>query len=103
MKLSLIYITNPDLKTAQRIARHLLQKRLIACVNIFPIRSMYWWKGKLEQAREQVVIAKTQPRLYARAKAAVEKIHPYEVPCIIRLDGECNKSFGKWLKKETIF
>jgi periplasmic divalent cation tolerance protein len=100
-KLSLVYITNPDLKTAQRISKHLLHRRLIACVNIFPIQSIYWWKGRLEQAREYVVLAKTQNKLYARVKSEVEKIHPYEVPCIVRLDGECNESFGKWLKRET--
>jgi periplasmic divalent cation tolerance protein len=42
-----IYITNPSKKEAKRLAKHLIEKRLIACANIFPIESLYWWKNKL--------------------------------------------------------
>jgi periplasmic divalent cation tolerance protein len=45
-ELAFFYITNPSKEEAKRIAKHLLDKRIIACANIFPIESMYWWDGK---------------------------------------------------------
>ena len=42
----LVYITNPDKKTALKVARHLLAKKLIACGNIFPAESLYMWQSK---------------------------------------------------------
>jgi len=51
MKFIFVYITNPTKKEAEKIARHLLEKHLIACANIFPIESFYWWKKKIESGR----------------------------------------------------
>jgi len=45
-----IYITAPSLDEAEKIARRLLEKKIAACVNIFPIKSFFWWEGKIESA-----------------------------------------------------
>jgi len=50
--MTLVYITCRDEKEAVKISRHLLNKRLIACSNIHPIRSLYWWKGKIQDGKE---------------------------------------------------
>ena len=97
----IIYVTNPDLKTAKRIASHLLKKRLIACANFFPIESAYWWKGKIETSREVVAILKTRKANWNKLKAAVEKIHPYETPCIIKIPVRANADFQRWVGVET--
>jgi periplasmic divalent cation tolerance protein len=99
-KLMMLYITNPDKKTAARIARRLLDQRLIAGANIFPINSLYWWQGRLADEKEVVLIAKTLPAKFKQIKKEVEKLHPYQVPCIIKIEAACNKSFYEWLKKE---
>jgi periplasmic divalent cation tolerance protein len=98
--LNIIYITNPDRKTAKKIALRLLKKRLIACANIFPIESVYWWKGKIENAKEVVLILKTKEN-FNKIKNEVKKIHPYSIPCIIKFDAEANKEYEEWLKRET--
>ena len=54
-----IYITHPSPEDAKKTAEYLLKKKLIACVNMYPIESMYWWNGKIENDRETVTIAKT--------------------------------------------
>ncbi len=101
MKFIIIYTTNPNLKTARRIGNYLLQKRLIACVNYFPIESSYWWKGKIEDVSEVVSILKTKKENWAKVKKEIQKIHPYKTPCIIKIDVGANENYAKWLEKET--
>ena len=100
--MTLIYITCKDKKEAEKISNHLLRKRLIACANIFPIKSMYWWKGKIENQKEVLVIAKTLGKNYEKIKKEVSKLHSYSVPCILKIDAEANESYGKWVKINTL-
>jgi periplasmic divalent cation tolerance protein len=101
MKVIFVYITNPNKKTAKKIAEHLLKKRLIACANIFPIESAYWWRGKIERAKEYVLIAKTTEKKFEKVKAEIKKIHPYEVPCVVKIKTNANRIFRKWVEKVT--
>ena len=100
MSFIFLYITNENEIEAKKIAKHLLEKRLVACANIFPINSMYWWNGKIEDAKEIVLIVKTAKENYSKVKAEVKKIHPYKIPCIIKIDVEANEEFEGWLKGE---
>lgn len=101
MSVIIVIITNPDKKTAKKIAAHLLQKRFAACVNIFPVESMYWWKGKIENAKEVLMIAKTAVENFEKIKREVKKIHPYKCPEILKIEGEANEEYEDWVKKET--
>ena len=100
--MTLVYITCKDNNEAENISMHLLKKRLIACANVFPIKSMYWWKGKIEAQKEVVVIAKTLEKNYKKIEKEVSKLHSYEVPCILRIDAEANESYDKWVNKEVV-
>lgn len=100
MNFIFVYITNPTRKEARRIAGHLLEKRLIACANIFPIESIYRWEGRIADEREYVVIAKTGARNFARVKKEVEKVHPYKIPCIVKIPVSSNSKFFRWMKDE---
>jgi periplasmic divalent cation tolerance protein len=102
MSFIFVYITNPNKETAKKIAIHLLKKRLVACTNIFPIESAYWWKGKIENTKEVVLIVKTRKENFNKVKDEIKRIHPYSIPCIIKFGVEANKEYEKWLKKETI-
>ena len=99
-KFVLIYITNPDKKTARKIALILLKKRLIACANIFPIESSYWWKSKIAREKEFIIIAKTLEKSFAEIKKEIERVHPYSIPCIIKIPANANEKYFGWLKKE---
>jgi len=101
MNFIFIYITNPGKKEAGKIANHLIKKRLIACANIFPIESLYWWEGKIANEKEYAVIAKTRSSNFNKVKKAVEKIHPYKVPCIVKIPVTSNNKFYRWVKNET--
>ena len=94
-----VYITNPSKSEAKKIAKHLLNKKLVACANIIPIDSLYWWKGKIEKSKEHVLIVKTLERNYEKIKKEVRKIHSYTVPCIAKIKVNTNKKFGKWIRE----
>lgn len=101
MSFIIIYITNKNLKEAKKVTDYLLKKRLIACVNFLPIKSMYWWKGKIENSNEVVSIVKTKKENWEKVRNEVKKIHPYEVPCIMKFEVEANKEYEEWINKET--
>jgi periplasmic divalent cation tolerance protein len=97
----LVYITNPTKKVAQKIAKHLLKNRLIACANIFEIESFYWWQKKIERTKEFVLLGKTIEKSFEKIKKEVEKIHPYETPCLLKIKAKANEKYLNWLKSET--
>ncbi len=97
-----IYITNPSKEKAKDIAKHLLEKKLIACANIFPIESLYWWEGKITEDSEAVLIAKTLEENFEAVRGEIEKIHPYTIPCGIKINVESNEKYFSWLKGEVI-
>jgi periplasmic divalent cation tolerance protein len=80
----LVYMTAPDVATAQRIGRIIVERRLVACVNIISgMQSMYWWNGEVQDEHEIVLLAKTTATVFAALKDCVLDLHPYEVPCIV--------------------
>ena len=81
---SIIYSTIDDLKDARRIASALVEEQLVACVNIIPsIESIYKWKGKVENADEVVLIAKTADEQVKKTIQRIKQLHSYELPDII--------------------
>jgi periplasmic divalent cation tolerance protein len=97
----LVYITNPTKKEAQKIAKLLLKERLIACANIFEIESLYWWEGKIETSKEFVLIGKTIEKNYNKIKKKIKEIHPYKIPCILKIKADANSEFLNWVNKEV--
>lgn len=88
---------------ADKIAKALVKRRLAGCVQILgPIKSCYWWDGKLEQAREWLCLIKAQSSDYRRIELAIKKIHPYEIPEIMALPiVSANVEYLRWIRKET--
>ena len=71
---------------AEQLARHLVEHRLAACVNILPkARSVYRWQEKMEDAGEWVLLIKSRRDLFASVRAEIQKLHTYEVPEVIAL------------------
>lgn len=98
--MALVYITCKDKKEAEKIAGHLLRKRIIACANIFPIKSMYWWNNKIVNENENVIIAKTNEKNFNKVRKDVKKMHSYGIPCILKINATANKEYGLWANKE---
>lgn len=99
--LRLVYITTKDKAQAEQIGRHLVETKLAACVNILDgMTSIYWWRGKIDDARECVLIAKTAEANVAALVAEVKKVHSYEVPCALVLPVlGGNADYLTWLRE----
>ena len=96
-----IYVTHKNIKDAKKVASHLLQKRLIACANLFSIESSYWWKGKIDDSHEIVSLLKTKKENWEKVKSEIKKIHPYELPCIMKTNVEANEDYEAWINSES--
>ena len=71
-------------KEAESIAQALVEREEAACVNVVPmIRSVYRWKGKIWNEREQLLIIKTTQPLFEDVKKTVKELHSYELPEIL--------------------
>ena len=82
---------------AREIARYLLKKKLIACANIFPINSLYTWKGKKIEQAETVLLCKTTKAQAKKAVAEIKKRHSYRCPAILVFPAKANEEFEKWV------
>jgi len=99
--IQLIYITHETEAEAQRISKQLLEARLVACANIFPVQSAYWWQGALENGSEWVSIVKTTSEKWEAVQEAVLREHPYTTPCILKIEGTANEAYAKWIREEV--
>ncbi len=97
-----VFSTCGKAEEAGRLARHLVEQRLAACVNVCPqVESYYRWQGKVEHETELLLIIKTSRELLDRLKAEWERLHSYEVPELIALpivDGAAN--YLNWMEAE---
>ena len=85
---------------AVRIGKGLLEKRLIACYNLWPIESAYWWKGKIIEENEVMMIMKSTVRWFDDIEEYVKAESGYEVPELIALDSEkIDPSYQKWINE----
>ncbi len=97
MKLIAVYITNPDKKTARKIAKYLIDNKLVACANVFKINSLYNWDSKFVDENEYALLAKTTDAKFKMIVKEVEKIHPYKIPCIEKISIDANSKYAKWV------
>lgn len=98
----IVISTFPDRNSAEKIARHALDKREAACVNLLAAESLYRWRGKLEHVVEFLAFFKTTKSKVAPLKESILKAHPYEVPEIveIKMDSTSRNYLG-WLNESV--
>jgi periplasmic divalent cation tolerance protein len=94
-----VIVTCPSDAVARGISRQLVQQRLAACVNVVPgVESVFRWQGKVQRAREVLLVAKTTARAFRSVRAAVAKLHPYDVPEIIALPvADGSRGYLRWV------
>ncbi|NTU46662.1 divalent-cation tolerance protein CutA [Candidatus Roizmanbacteria bacterium] len=102
----LIYTTCKDVEQAKQIGKHLLEKRLCACINIFPeMNSLYFWppkSGTIDEGKEAVLIVKTLESKYQEVEKEIHKVHSYDVPCIMAISlAHVSKDYGEWIEGEV--
>jgi periplasmic divalent cation tolerance protein len=79
--------TFPDMETARKISRELVDSALVACANIVPsVESIYHWKEKVQSSAESLVIFKMTAARFSTFESHLRELHPYDVPEIVRLN-----------------
>ena len=103
MSAIVVYCTASSLKEARKLADILVGEKLAACVCIVPqVRSTYWWEGKVERAKETLLIIKTQSGKFEALAKRIKAVHSYTVPEILALPVvKGNPDYLKWLKEST--
>jgi periplasmic divalent cation tolerance protein len=101
---TLIVLTNlPDRESAKKLAQHMIEQRLAACVNVLAeCTSLYRWQGKIEIAQEVPVLIKTSAERYAEVERAILSQHPYELPEIVAVPVAAGLAqYLAWVENET--
>ena len=102
MKPVVIISTYPNKKSISKIAQNLVKSKLVACVNISKISSIYSWNDKIENTSEYLAIFKTITKNKTLLKKKIKETHPYEIPEIAEVDvTSINKSYLNWLIEST--
>jgi len=95
---SVVLVTAPSQAQAQAIAQTLVESKLAACVNFFPVHSVYTWQDATHYDEEWQLIIKSSVAKFAALEAKIRAIHPYEVPEIIALPIRAGSSaYLQWM------
>ncbi len=86
---------------ARKIARHLVDHQLAACVNIIPqVQSIYRWQGKVEESREWLLSIKTTTAKFTQVREAIDELHSYDLPeCIALSIDDGSAAYLDWIEQ----
>lgn len=97
-----VYTTCGSRKEAEKIARALVAERLVACVNMWPVRSVYRWHDKVEHANEWVILCKTRDAFGARVEKQIQELHSYKMPVIEQWEvKKVSRGVEKWIRESV--
>jgi periplasmic divalent cation tolerance protein len=88
---------------ARKIAQHLVENRLAACVNIIPhVESIYRWQGKVESSREWLLVVKSTAEKFIEVRDAIRELHSYDLPECIAVSIEAGSpQYLHWLEESV--
>lgn len=99
-----VLVTVPSEEVGEKLARHLVEKHLAACVNLLPgVRSFFTWQGQFTQEHEGLLMIKTRQELFeTQLIPAILALHPYQTPEILVLPVACGlPAYLRWVLEET--
>lgn len=98
-----VLVTAPDAEVGRRVARKVLEEKLVACVNIVPqIESLYWWEGKIDSSNEVLLVMKTRTGHLGDLEQAVLSEHPYDTPEFVALPITAgSEKYLSWIADST--
>ncbi len=101
MKALVVLTTTDSEDVAENISKKLVEERLAACIQIIPMKSRYWWQGRVEEASEYLLIIKTTDKKYPELERRIKELHNYTVPEILAIPVVRGyKPYLDWLSNE---
>jgi periplasmic divalent cation tolerance protein len=104
VRVMIVLVTCRSKREAEKIALALLEKRLAACGTVVGshVKSIYRWKGRIEKAREILLILKTTPARFPKLEKEIRRLHSYEVPEIIAIPVTAGSAaYLKWVSESV--
>ncbi len=100
MKPVSLFLTCADKKEADKIARSLLEKKLIVCAKSFPVTSTFYWKKNIDSADEVFLLMDSSEELFEEVEKEVRSLHSYETPNLIAVPvSKTSSGVVEWLKE----
>jgi len=97
-----LVITTCSINKSKELIDEILKSKLAGCANRTEVDSKFWWKGKIDEEKESLIIFKTREELVEKLFKKIKEVHPYEVPEIIEINIEkVDDKYLKWLKDVT--
>ncbi|MCI4364152.1 MAG: divalent-cation tolerance protein CutA [Thermoplasmata archaeon] len=97
-RLRVVFVAAADASEARRLGTGAVEGRLAACANSWPIRSVYWWKGRVERAEEHALLLKTSAKKLGALMRYLALAHSYAVPDIVELQvSRAHEPYVRWL------
>jgi periplasmic divalent cation tolerance protein len=99
----IVLITCASIAEARKIAQHVVERKLAACANIVPrVESIYRWKGKVERAKETLLMIKTTAARLRKLESEVKRLHSYDVPEFVVIPIIAgSQQYLDWLRKSV--
>jgi periplasmic divalent cation tolerance protein len=96
-------LTTCPAKNSKKLSNEILKLKLAGCaLNICLCDSKFWWKGKIDRAKENLIIFKTRDDLVEKLFKKIKELHPYKIPFIGEIEiKKVNEEYEKWLKEVT--
>ena len=96
-RLTLVSTTEANIDRAEKLARHLLERKLVVCIHLTPINSLYFWNGELRKENEVKLIMKTVNSCLIDLRSAVLEFHSYETPEFISWVADASPEYMQWI------
>lgn len=101
MKMAIFYLTCANDREADKISKALLEKRFVACAKKLPVSSAFWWKGKIDNTREALVMFESIEENFDKVNEEIKKLHSYKTYVLFSIPvNKTTKDVEDWLKKE---
>lgn len=98
MKLLAVFTTVASREQAQSIATALVARKLVSCVQLSEIESIYAWKGAVQHEPEFRLLLKTAPDKYQAVESAIRELHAYELPAIFAIEvAHAYEPYAAWV------
>ncbi len=97
----MFYVTHASHENALSFVEQMIEGHHIACGNVLPIDSCYWWQDTMENETEYVSILKTSTDKANQIRSIMREIHPYDTPCFIHWEVHANDDYATWIDEHV--